>query len=85
MKTDSDREGRSDQTVGPGLFTGPEIRVTYTNWRQVTRSRVIRPIQIYYGQTQWYREPQWLLRALDPEDGVVKDFALGQCTFHPDL
>lgn len=57
-------------------FNGYETTVTYTNWKGETRSRKIIPYELWHGSTQWHPEPQWLVSALDCEDGVRKDFAL---------
>lgn len=55
--------------------------VRYTNWRGETRVRQIVPLKVHFGSTNWHPKPQWLLNALDPEDGTVKDFALAGCDF----
>ena len=52
------------------------VKIDYTNWRQERRTRVIRPISIRYGQSQWHTETQWLLSAIDVEDNKVKEFAM---------
>lgn len=55
-------------------------RVTYTNWKGETRDRVITPINIWYGHTEYHTEDQWMLKALDNEKGQVRDFALKDMT-----
>jgi hypothetical protein len=52
------------------------IQVVYTNWRGETRERRLVPISLWYGYTEQHGEPQYLLKALDCEDGREKDFAL---------
>jgi hypothetical protein len=52
------------------------LLVDYTNWKGERRSRVIKPIEMEWGSTQWHPIHQWLLRAKDMEDGKVKHFAL---------
>jgi hypothetical protein len=52
------------------------MRVDYTNWKGERRSRVIKPIELEWGSTQWHPIHQWLLRAKDMEDGKVKHFAM---------
>lgn len=48
--------------------------VEYTNWRGVTALRVIRPIRMWWGKTEWHPE-QWVLTAYDCEKNRVRDFA----------
>ena len=60
------------------------VRVHYRNWRGEERTREIRPIQVQWGTSDWHPEDQWMLLAVDPEDGKTKLFALKDCDFlHP--
>lgn len=52
------------------------IRISYTNWRGETSERLILPIKIWFGSTQWHKDEQWLLNALDIEKNEERDFAL---------
>jgi hypothetical protein len=52
------------------------VELVYRNWRGEVRPRKIRPLGAYFGSTQWHPEPQWLLNAVDLEDGATKQFAL---------
>lgn len=45
-----------------------EVVIDYTNWKGVRRERVILPLRIEFGSTEYHPEMQWLLRALDMED-----------------
>lgn len=54
----------------------PPATLAYTNWRGETRPRTLQPQYAWYGATRWHTDPQWLLRAVDCEDGTTKDFAL---------
>lgn len=64
----------------PDSTTG-RVRITYTNWRGETRSRVILPQALLWGETRQHQGFQWILWAKDPEDGdVVKGFAMGGIT-----
>ena len=58
-----------------------KITVRYKNWRGQTRTRKITPVRIRIGATKWHPKKQWLLTAIDPEDGAEKDFALKDCNF----
>lgn len=67
----------ADKEVRPKLLVmGVPHRVTYTNYRGETGNRVIVPINIWYGSTEFHPEPQWLLKALDKGKDQVRDFAL---------
>lgn len=52
------------------------VVIVYTNWRNETAERRIRPIEIFFGSTDWHTEPQWLLRAFDLERQAERDFAM---------
>lgn len=52
------------------------LTITYTNWRGETATRRIQPIGFFYGETSWHPKPQWLLRALDVDRGLERDFAV---------
>ena len=48
----------------------------YTNWKDIKRKRYIKPVKIWFGHTNWHKSDQWLMTAVDMEDGKVKDFAM---------
>ncbi len=48
----------------------------YRNYRGEVSVRTVRPINIYFGSTEWHPEPQWLLAATDIEKGERRDFAI---------
>ena len=49
--------------------------VDYTNWRGETARRVIRPVRMWWGKTEWHPEEQWMLTAWDCEKDDLRDFA----------
>lgn len=52
-------------------------QIDYTNWRGERRVRQILPTgQLEFSNTEYHPESQWLLEAVDVEDGKVKLFAL---------
>ncbi len=61
----------------------PEITVIYKNWRGETAVRRIKPISQWFGATEYHPEPQWLMKALDVEKGVERDFAIKDMTPAP--
>jgi len=61
----------------PKMMTlGVPHRVEYTNYRGETAVRVIVPILIWYGHTEYHPEDQWLLKALDKGKDQIRDFAM---------
>ena len=52
------------------------VSIVYTNWKNVTATRTIRPIEIWYGSTEYHTSEQWLLRALDIEKNEERNFAM---------
>jgi predicted DNA-binding transcriptional regulator YafY len=53
-----------------------EVEILYKNWKGNLRFRVIIPKMVWHGGTKWHPEDQWLLKAYDVEDMVIKDFAM---------
>jgi predicted DNA-binding transcriptional regulator YafY len=52
------------------------IEIDYTNWRGERRMRKVRPIRLWYGNTEWHPSNQWLMTAYDPVSGEERDFAM---------
>ena len=52
------------------------VSMVYTNYRGETATRFIRPIEIFFGSTEWHPERQWLLRAFDFEKQAERSFAM---------
>ncbi len=52
------------------------VTFIYTNWKGVQATRVIRPIELWFGKTEYHPEEQWLLKALDVEKNEERDFAM---------
>ena len=53
-----------------------QVRIVYTNYKGETSIRLIEPIEIFFGSTEWHKEEQWLLRANDIEKKAERTFAL---------
>lgn len=58
------------------MVFGVAHRVTYTNYKGETADRTIIPINIWYGHTDFHKEDQWLIKALDKDKNQIRDFAL---------
>lgn len=52
------------------------VIIDYTNYAGERRERAIQPLSIYYGTSEWHKEAQWLLVAIDMERGVSRTFAV---------
>lgn len=52
------------------------IEFTYKNYRNEISERKVIPIRIYFGATDYHKEPQWILKALDLDKNQERDFAL---------
>ncbi len=48
----------------------------YTNWKGVTKTRKVRPKVIWFGNTEWHPDHQWLLTAFDVDKQAERDFAM---------
>lgn len=59
------------------------LEFVYCNHRGEIARRRVWPYGIYWGQTDWHPEPQWLLQAYDLDKGVERDFAMKDMTFAP--
>lgn len=53
-----------------------QIKITYTNHKNETTERLILPIGIWYGTTEWHPTEQWFLKAKDLDKGERRDFAM---------
>lgn len=52
------------------------VRIVYTNHRGTKAARVIRPIAMRFGSTQWHPKRQWLMQAWDYGKEAERTFAL---------
>ena len=52
------------------------VTILYTNWKGETAERDIKPIELWFGATEYHPEEQWLLRALDIEKNDERNFAM---------
>ena len=52
------------------------VKILYTNYRSETAIREIIPEKIWFGETEWHPEPQWLLDAFDVEKKASRSFAM---------
>jgi len=52
------------------------IKIKYTNWEGKTATRYIIPQKLWYGDTEWAKEDQWLLTAYDLDKRAIRHFEL---------
>lgn len=52
------------------------VYIVYTNYRGETRVRKILPLRLWFGNTKWHPEEQWLLDAYDVEKEANRTFAM---------
>ena len=55
---------------------GHPIKVRYKNWKGETAVRTIVPREIFFGSSEWHKEPQWLLKVFDVEKNAERTYAL---------
>ena len=53
-----------------------EVEIIYTNWKGETRLRKIIPVNIEFKSTDWHKDEQWILNALDVEKNEMRGFAI---------
>jgi predicted DNA-binding transcriptional regulator YafY len=52
------------------------LKFEYINWEGKKGVRAVKPLEIWFGKTEWHPEDQWLLRAWDIEKDAERNFAL---------
>lgn len=57
-------------------YVHKRIAIDYTNWEEKRSTRIILPLSIYWGSTEWHKEFQWLLYAFDYSKDDLRHFAL---------
>ena len=51
------------------------LKFKYKNWKGETRTREVKPVEIWFGSTKWHPKRQWFMKALDVEKNEERDFA----------
>lgn len=57
------------------------ITFRYVNWRGEIATRRVKPLRIWFGESEWHNGAQWFLEAIDLEKGETRDFALLDISF----
>jgi hypothetical protein len=90
MAFGANEEGQAAHTVGflqkpPTTdkceVLGPDpaqyrVTFTYKNYRGEISTRLIYPLGIVFGATEWHPQPQWLLTAFDIQKNAERTFAM---------
>ena len=53
-----------------------QVKILYTNWKNETKYRNIIPINIEFKHTEWHKEEQWILNAIDLDKSASRSFAI---------
>ena len=60
----------------PTAHKPPEdLTFIYTNYRGEVSERTIRPVNMWYGRTEWHPREQWFIHGLDVAKNQYRDFA----------
>lgn len=54
----------------------PIMRFKYKNWQGKTSIRNVKPIELWYGDTNYHKENQWFMKAYDIDKCSERDFAM---------
>lgn len=52
------------------------IEITYKNWKGVISNRIVVPITLWYGESDFHKGNQWFLKAYDINKLDNRDFAI---------
>lgn len=58
------------------IKTNKIVTILYINWRKVESERRIIPEELYFGNNEWHKEEQWLLKAWDVDKEDYRHFAM---------
>jgi hypothetical protein len=64
----------SGEPFNKNLSKSREVIIDYTNWRGERAKRRVVPISLVFTYNEWHPEQQWLMIALDSENGGKKKF-----------
>jgi hypothetical protein len=58
------------------MITHMLVKLRYTNYKGVTKEYTVYPMSLWYGNTEYHPEDQWLMSCRDMKDNKRKDFAV---------
>ena len=53
-----------------------KVKILYTNWKGETKYRNIIPKSIEFKSTEWHKQEQWIMNALDVDKNADRAFAI---------
>ena len=59
----------------PAILINRAVRVKYSNYRGEVAIRTVIPLELYWGQTEYHLEDQWLLKVWDVEKNAERVYA----------
>jgi hypothetical protein len=59
-----------------------ELTFKYKNWKGEISDRKVLPITVWFGSTEYHKEPQLFLKAFDVDKQVERDFALKDIQYY---
>jgi Predicted transcriptional regulator len=52
------------------------LQFEYVNWKGERNARTVIPQEIYYGENDFHKGNQWLLKAFDVDKQAIRHFAI---------
>jgi len=52
------------------------LKFKYKNWEGKIAIRKVKPLKIWFGETEFHKGKQWFLKALDLDKNAERDFSL---------
>lgn len=52
------------------------LQFFYRNYKGVCGYRTVQEPVMWFGSTEFHKQPQWLMRAYDVDKGDMRDFAV---------
>lgn len=77
MKLEFENGSSYEHNNGQWKITfGKNVSFLYKNWRGETKVYEVKPMHIWYGSTDFHKEEQFFLKAMDVTRNVERDFAI---------
>ena len=58
------------------IVTNKAIRIDYVNYKGRRTTRLVTPITLWFGSTEYHPKEQWMFTAYDHDKDAMRDFAL---------
>lgn len=67
---------KSAATIRKSLAETGVVLIDYTNYRSERSERCVLPISWRFASSEWHKDEQWLMLALDLEKQANREFAM---------